>query len=275
MIYRTIMVQLDVDSLAKPRIRFAWDLARRFEADLVGFAACQPRAYFPVSDSGLANGEMLRQQLEEIEKRLNEIKEEFHSETGDSDLASWRGVTGEPTRELLKHARAADLIVSGTEQGKGFRDHFREIDPGSLILAAGRPVLFASGKLAPIVAEKVFICWKDTRESRRAVIDAMPFLVHAKDVMVATVEEVDGTTSRDDLLDVVRFLIKHGVDVRSETLSRIHKPVGEILSAAAAEFGADLIVSGGFGHSRLREWVLGGATQTLLHDDSLNRLMSS
>jgi hypothetical protein len=81
MIYRTIMVQLDVDAPVRPRIQFAWNLAQRFEADLIGLAACQPHQLMVAADGAVIDGELMRRQMEEIERRLEEMKEEFANET--------------------------------------------------------------------------------------------------------------------------------------------------------------------------------------------------
>jgi nucleotide-binding universal stress UspA family protein len=269
------MVQLDIDAPAEPRIRFAWEIARRFESDLIGFAAGQPRGYFGVSEGAAVEREMMRRQIEDIETRLKEIRNVFLEVTADSEQAAWRGMIEHPTLELLKHSRAADLIVSGTQANGAIRDTFRNIDPGSLVLGAGRPVLFVADGCPALHAAKILVCWKDTRESRRAIRDAMPFLVHADEVLAVTVDESDGTLDRDGMIDVQRYLVKHGVKASSETIKRGHSSVGEKLSNAAKDFGADLVVSGGFGHSRLREWVLGGATHSLMQDVTVHRLMSN
>ena len=97
-------------------------------------------------------------------------------------------------------------------------DHLRTVDAGGLILSAGRPVLLASSSYAPVKAESVLVAWKDTREARRAVIDAMPFLTAAREVVVATIEEADRREARESAADVVRFLMKHGAKARSEVI---------------------------------------------------------
>ena len=124
-------------------------------------------------------------------------------------------------------------------------------------------------------AENVLIGWKDAREARRAVIDAMPFLTAAQQVLVATIEEGDGTIARESAADVVRFLMKHGVKARMEVLDVGGANATEALLELARETGADLMVSGGYGHSRLRQWAFGGVTRTLLQQGSVNRLIAN
>ena len=93
--------------------------------------------------------------------------------------------------------------------------------------------------------------------------------------MVATLEEGDAGASRESADDVLRFLMKHGAKARLEVIEAGRVDVGETISEMARGIGADLIVSGGYGHSRLREWAFGGVTRTLLRDASLNRLISN
>ncbi|MFN3547860.1 MAG: universal stress protein UspA [Mesorhizobium sp.] len=274
MIYRTVMVQLDLDGSPEPRIQFARDVAQRFEADLIGFCAAQPHTPVAPLHGAIASRELLRRESAEIEARQKEIQEVFESIAGIGEETSFRAAVGDPTQLLSESARAADLIVTGIAQDSA-RDTFRTVDLGALILSAGRPVLVASGALEPLKAERVLVAWKDTREARRAIVDAMPFLVHAKEVVVATIEEDDRVHSRESLADVIRYLMKHGVKARSDCVLPAGKEFGDMLSTIAFESGADLIVSGGYGHSRLREWAFGGVTRRLLRASSLHRLLSN
>lgn len=274
MAYNTIMVQLDIDAPAAPRLGFAWDIARRHEASLIAFAAAEAVLVVPRDVDGIATMEATRLQVEAIEDRLKELKSEFDTFTRDSNRASWRSVVGDPTRFLALNARAADLLVVGPGDD-GTRSRLRTIDPGQLILSAGRPTLFASRDYRPMTAENILVAWKDTREARRAVVDALPFLEDARQVVVATIAEGDRTIAREGAADVVRFLMKHGVKARSETLDADESDATEVLLTTATEIGADLVVSGGYGHSRLREWAFGGVTRALLEDCSMNRLIAN
>jgi nucleotide-binding universal stress UspA family protein len=268
------VVQLDIDAPATPRLNFAWDIARRYEASLIAFAAAEAFLLIPGDMDGGATGEAMRLQIEDIEDRLKGLKAEFEAFTRNSSKASWRGMVGEPTRLLALNARAADLIITGSDD-MGARSRLRTIDPGELILSAGRPILFASKDHRPMTAENVFVAWKDTREARRAVVDALPFLVSARHVLVATIAEDERVSARDSVADVVRFLMKHGVKARSEVLDADKMDAAEALLTTATETGAELVVAGGYGHSRLREWAFGGVTRSLLDDSSMNRLLAS
>lgn len=275
MIYNTIMVQLDIDEPPAQRLDYAWSLARRFEADLIAFAAAEAPVVLPGGDGIAVSGGVLRAEIDAIEARLDALRREFESRMGDDTRLSWRGFVANPTEALSVQARAADLVVAGSPPLGPFIDHARRIDAGALALAAGRPVLFAAENLAPPAATNVLVAWKDTRESRRAVVDALPFLTSAREVLVAAVEtEESGGVARAGVADVVRFLMKHGVKARGETVREGGAEAGEVLATLAAAAGCDLVVAGAYGHSRLREWAFGGVTRTLLQKSELNRLLS-
>jgi len=273
MIYNTIMAQLDIDMPAAPRLTFAWNLAQRFESDLIAFCAAEPHLLLPGDVDGTPSTNAVEQQVTDIEERLEALKSEFDNLVQDNNRASWRGIVGDPTRYLALHARSADLLIAGS--GNSGVGRLRTVDPGELILSAGRPVLFSADGQRPVKGESILVAWKDTREARRAIVDAMPFLTDARQVVVATIEEDDRAGARDSAVDVVRFLMKHGVKARSEVMDVGRGYASEALAEIATEVGADLMVSGGYGHNRLREWIFGGVTRSLLKDASTNRFMSN
>jgi nucleotide-binding universal stress UspA family protein len=275
MIYNTIMVQVNIDGPSIPPLTFAWDLAERFDADLIVFVAAEVRIMVPGENDGMISAEIMRRRTQEIEGRLRLLEGEFESVMQDNNRASWRGLVGNPTRLLEQDSRAADLVVIGAPAAGVVADHRRTVDAGTLILSAGRPILFASESYIPVKAESVLVAWKDTREARRAVVDAMPFLTSAREVVVATIEEADQKEARESATDVVRFLMKHGARARSEVIDVGRAEAPDALVEMAREAKADLIVSGGYGHSRLREWAFGGVTRSLLQTGSLHRLISN
>lgn len=273
--FTTVMVQLHLDDAADSQLEFASGLARQFDADLIAFAAAEARMIVSAGDSGMLAAEALRLQVKEIEERLKVLEGVFQSMTADNPRASWRGYLGDPTRLLSLHARAADLLIVSSPTPGIVSDHNRTVDQGALILSAGRPILLASDDLAPVRHESVVIAWKDTREARRAVVDAMPFLTKAEHVLVLTIEDDHEKAARDSADDVVLFLKKHSVKARSEVMDVGRSQACEALAQAAREVGANLIVSGGYGHSRIREWAFGGVTRALLHQTGVHRLMSN
>ncbi|OBQ57812.1 universal stress protein [Mesorhizobium erdmanii] len=275
MIYTTILVQLDIDAPARPRLVFAQEIARKFEADLIALVAAEPSTLVSPSESAPLVAEVLRVRTHEIEERIKKLKEEFLAVVGNDERASWRAELDDPTRAVAMHARAADLVITGTPTAAAAGDYQRTVDPGALVLSLGRPVLFAADGLSAFKGERVMVAWKDCRESRRAVVDAMPFLSNAKEVTVFSAAEEGKVAARDSVADVVRYLMKHGVTARSHFVEGEGISVGDSIIVEADRIGADLIVAGGYGHSRFREWAFGGATRSLLNSGSFHRLLSN
>ena len=123
------------------------------------------------------------------------------------------------------------------------------------------------------LAKNVLVAWKDSREARRAVVDAIPLLSGASEVVVATVDRDATRQAKQSVADVAVFLRRHGIRARAEVVSE--KGDAAALKSLAGSMHADLIVAGAYGHSRLRELVFGGVTRSLLDEIGVNRLMSS
>ncbi len=176
--------------------------------------------------------------------------------------------TGDEARWIAAYGLAADLIVVSrrTETEAAGRSSLE-----AALLETGRPLLIPSSD-APLPAKggTVAIGWKATPQAARAVSAAMPFLTRAKQVIVMTVGE---ETCDDDAERLLQNLARHGVQARSERLDAAGRDGAETLLSAAAR-RAQLLVMGGYGHSRLREWVFGGFTQRVLAAAPLPVLMA-
>lgn len=273
MTYRSILVSLDIEADNESVVKLATQLASRFEARLIGVAAANVPPPMVSVDGMVFDGGLMQQERQNIEERLAVLRRRFESIAGARGDAEWRGAVDSPTRHLLDNVRAADLVVAGSGGNAFAGSPHRSIDTGSLILNAGRPVLIAQSGSERLAAHRVLIAWKDTREGRRAVRDALPLLVDATDVLVATVDAEGGSDDRSGLGDVAAFLARHGVKVRTELIR--DADADEAITRSAQAMNADLVVSGAYGHSRIRELVFGGVTRTLLAADGFSRLMSS
>ena len=165
---------------------------------------------------------------------------------------------------MIASARAADLIVTARPSPHGNLMHGPDV--ANLVMQAGRPVLVVPADAATFSADRVLVAWKDTRESRRAVSDALPLLTKAKEVHVVAIPEPEGNAAATlaGADDVVNWLARHGVQCRSRRASGLRRR-WQVDRDAADEIGADIIVAGAFGHSRFMEWLLGGVTRHLLH----------
>ena len=172
----------------------------------------------------------------------------------------------------MSEARCADLIV--VEKGKS-DDIYRTLDTGAAILGAGRPFLVVPAAVKSLVADHVVVGWKDTREARRAVQDALPFLHEAKRVTVMEIcekDEMDIARNRVD--DVVLYLARHRIKAERRVEIQAHGSGADQIIGLAEDEGADLLVTGAYGHNRLSEWVFGGMTRDLLSSSPICCLMS-
>jgi nucleotide-binding universal stress UspA family protein len=143
----------------------------------------------------------------------------------------------------------------------------------AVLFGSGRPVLIVPCRQVPFQVTTVVIAWDEGRPAARAVADALPLLYLAERVEVVTVGDLRGDPSRDSR-PLVRHLARHGIEARMTNLVSNHGSVASILLSHAAEVHADLLVMGGYGHSRLREIVLGGTTRRILQTMTVPVLMA-
>jgi nucleotide-binding universal stress UspA family protein len=224
--------------------------------------------------------EQLEKDSQERERKAHEIFTRFCSGAGLAAIsaptrasaaapsAEWHVETGEEPRWMATYGVAADLIIAPRATGEGV---LARATLEAVLLESGRPILIPAAAAMPAKFERIAIAWKPTPQAARAVAAAMPLLAGAKEIVVITVEEEAGERDAADRL--VRNLAWHGL--AATILSLQPGPEG---AAATLLVGvgsrADLLVMGGYGHSRLREWVFGGFTQLVLADAPLPVLIA-
>jgi hypothetical protein len=173
MSYAVLMVFVELDGTAKPRVRVAASLADKFGATLIGLSACA--IPIPIPAHGMVTQAPTAMDINLIEERLAKQGDWFRSiADGDRRKVEWRSALYFPNEVIASEARSADLIVIG--QIKGPRSTYSALDLGAAILNMGRPTLVVPEGVTSLAAEHVVVGWKDTREARRAVRDALPFL---------------------------------------------------------------------------------------------------
>jgi nucleotide-binding universal stress UspA family protein len=178
----------------------------------------------------------------------------------DGVSASWREETGDAQRRLMFRARHNDLVVLGRPAApNGLPLHLLE----ELLLGSGRPLLIAAPQPSRELLGTVMVCWKETAEAARAVAAAMPLLTSSARVILAGVEERDPSLHAG-LTEVSLQLAWHGVSAVVEFKSSTAGSASEMLMATARSHHADLLVMGGYGHSRMRETIFGGFTRSVL-----------
>ena len=266
MTYATVMVSLALDQPNEARLEAAGQFAERFDAGIVGIAASQfaPPLYFT---SGEQAQNLIDQEQASINKRMAELEAQFREATKNrAGYVEWRCALDFPARYIAQQARCADIIVSAGDRGL-ISDPLAQASPKDLVMQAGRPLLVVPDNFGWFDLRSVLVAWKDTPEARRAVADSLPMLRKARDVTVAEIPEQDGgrPASLSRVRDVVGWLSRHGVTA-SQLVPDVdeNRDVTVQLDGIAADVGAAIIVAGAYGHSRFREWILGGMTQHLI-----------
>jgi nucleotide-binding universal stress UspA family protein len=262
--YATLMVHLQLRRSNAGLLRIAGDLAERFDASVIGITAGRPMQV--AFNEGYVPQDLVEKDREEIENEIKQAEAEFRSTLQTSvRTLEWRStVTYAPLADYLaREARGADLVMMGAGSS-GMFDGSRRVYAGDFIMQAGRPVLLVPPAADKLKLERVVVGWKDTRETRRAVSDALPLLKAVAHVTVVEIAaEEDLAAARTRLEDVVGWLKRHGVAATSLASPSPGDDAIQ-LNAIAREQQADVIVAGAYGHSRLHEWMLGGVTHDLL-----------
>ena len=274
--YKSILVHLDDRESCVSRVEVAADLALRHEAHLTGLYAVD-HSLLPVNAAkSVAGAELERLQREKLRQLRDRAASLFREATAQIPSADWHAVPDDPLndsplRSVEQLARCADLTVVGQT---GPEDNSVAVPadfPEVLCLAAGRPVLivpYASRRAR--IGERIMVAWDGSRKAARALSDSLPLLKRAKAVKILTLTALDKAAKKQD--DVLVFLERHGIRARG-TIAQAGD-VGHALLAHVSGWSADLLVMGAYGHSRLRELVLGGATRTVLQSMTVPVLIS-
>ncbi len=265
MSFKTILVHVEPNAVSENRVRLAVDVARKFEGRVIGLGA---EAFVPVGTTfGYIEGSVAQQLRDDIDTRMRDAEARFKNASQSSDeKATWISAIDSPNHCMALHARGADLIVTSRSEAGSIS---AVATPGDLVMETGTPVLVAPASKTELDARYVVVAWKDTRECRRALRDALPFLTHASVVhLVQIAEEADTDACKKGLDEICHRLTRHGAQVKTTVLPKSKKSIAKELEEAADRYSAELIVTGAYGHSRLREWVLGGVTQELMDSSS-------
>ncbi len=182
--------------------------------------------------------------------------------------ADWRVPQGHPEDTLALHARYCDvLIMSKADRSVSASSIIANL-PEAVVMSSGRPVIMLPnyGKINSI-GRRILFCWDQRREAARAFSDAAPLLKDCDELVVLEVDRDQDMLNKNDIRvdDISHYCATLGYPApkRLEKFSSDHG-VGNVILNAASDSGSDLIVMGAYGHSRMREWVMGGASRTLL-----------
>jgi nucleotide-binding universal stress UspA family protein len=272
MSYATLLVSVNADRVSKQLVGVAAGLADKFSAKLIGLSALAIMPPFAAEGVVIVDN-ATEFDIAKMKAKLADAETKFRAAAGADRQSEWRSAIEFPTQTLVSEARCADLIL--IEKGKSAGDIHRNVDVGAAILGAGRPFLVVPAAVKFLAADHVVIGWNDTREARRAVQDALPFLHEAKRVTVMEIcrkDEMD--IARHLVADVIRYLAHHRIKAESRVEIQAHGSGADQIIGLAEDEGGDLLVTGAYGHSRLNEWVFGGMTRDLLTSSPICCLMS-
>jgi nucleotide-binding universal stress UspA family protein len=272
--YANLLVHVQDDDISDARVHLAISLAKRFEAALTGVAAARAD---PLASANTGKGGGVgAADLEFIESGLRSCERRFRRISKESQIhGQWYTRLDHPAAALNLHAMTADLVLAGRQAEAVLHAPQSAFDPADVIMKSGRPVLVVPPGMPRLSGERVIIGWKNTREARRAVVDALPFLQAATQVTVVEfARHQDMPEAHEQTQLVAEYLGTHGVRATSLAEPYRRGTTAEQLISLAMKDKADLIVTGAYGHTWVHEWIFGGVTQVLLQHCPVCCLMS-
>ena len=263
---KDILVHMDRDKECGERLNVAIRLARAHEAHLTG-AYVIPHSRIPQYLEVQIPNELLEKVAATRLEEAAATRKTFENACRNGGVAcEWRQEEGSAVEILALSARYADLAVVGQRNPDDDNLEMGEM-PDRFILSAGRPVLVVPyAGTFPAVGRTVVVAWDASRLATRAVNDALPILRRATTVHLLAINPERGLEGHGEIpcADIGHHLARHGVKAEASSLRAEDIDVGDALLSRAADFGAELIVMGAYGHSRWRELVMGGVTRHLL-----------
>lgn len=269
--YASIMVPLNLAAGARYRVEVAADLAERFGSRLIGVAAEDFVLPYVADATAAVDALLIDEAKRVVTENLDKAELLFRASAGQMKALEWRSAIASPYRFILEQSRAADLVVLARYGSSDAYQAGMGLTPGDLVMDLGRPLLVVPPFVSHLQAKHVIVAWKDTREARRAVRDAMPFLRRAEQI---TVLAIGGDDAASAVADVSAHLRLHGLEARALVRPEAAGGVARTVIDYAIENSADLIVSGAYGHNRMREWAFGGVTLDLLEESPVCCLIS-
>jgi nucleotide-binding universal stress UspA family protein len=291
MSYRSILVHVDSSAQAAVRIRVAAQIALASGAHLIGAALTGVSRFLYYGTPSTDGDPHLALHLSFLRERANEALALFRSEALACALPSFEGllIDDEPGSGLSLHARVADLVVLSHAEPHLPGMNAAGSPPTAdfvpyVLLHAGRPVLLLPRQTQRLdLHGQMLVAWDASREAGRALDDSLPLLKDAARVRVAVFD--DGAASRSlseaTTANPLSFLARHGIHATMEIHPAVARhsllrrdAVGESLVTLVADSGVDVLVMGAYGHSRIRETILGGVTRTVYESMTFPVLMT-
>lgn len=286
MSYKTILVHVDETSRTKERLRLAAQIAKAHEAHVVGIGMTGISHFIYQNARVTHTNPNLSLHLDYLRQIAEKSMAQFEPAMAEFGVTSHerRLVDDDASAGFCLHARYSDLLVVGQHDPEHISPSVMSDFQEEVVLNSGRPVLIVPyvGDFAE-VGKRVLISWDASKEATRAITHALPLLKQAELVQIA-VFNPDANANlhgEEPGADIALYLARHGIKVEIsqhhtglDPVSQTKLDVGNALLSLANDFGSDLLIMGGYGHSRFRETILGGVTRTILETMTLPVLMS-
>ena len=278
MVPKTILVCLTTREHAATLMKVAVPLARRTGAHLVGLHTLEALEVYPgiavhVPDSAFkAFNDSQKEAADAIEDTFNSFTQ---AEDFVSEFRLLRAQSTTASERMIESARAADLVIMAHEDREADRFDQRRAQ-ADVIRQGGRPVIVVPLDYdGPEIGHKVLLGWSETREAARAAHDMLTVMPPASEIVVLRVRNSVMNEMQDtDMLDVTTALARHGHKVSLRHLTQAGQAIAKVLTDCAFEEGADLVVTGAFGHSTAYDFVVGATSKALLRDAKVPILLS-
>lgn len=265
MTYRAVMAALSPGRDCQGVAGAAIALARQFDAMLLARAYCRP--IHCICGDYSVPAALFQEDRRQIERHLKASEADFRAIVSRNDHAGdWQGESStEPLSErLARESAAADIVVAGVPRVGELPDATRQPDLCDLVMQAGRPVMLVPESSRTAKFDRILVAWKDTREARRAVCDALPLLAKARNVLIVEIHATDAHAAAwQSVARVSRWLARHGIAAEEKVVAAEMANASQ-LSDLARTYEADVIVAGAYGHNRQGHWAVGGITSELL-----------
>jgi nucleotide-binding universal stress UspA family protein len=277
MSFKDLLVQVDTSKAAKKRVEAAVDLAERFGAHMTGLVTLG----VPLTPSYLRSQipqsviDAQKKYLADMDKQATETFERVaRNASAGYEVRHLKAPEGDLAAKIALHARYCDLVVLGQQD----EDDSASLDSSiveEVMMTCGRPVLMIPYIGAPAhFGKRIMVAWNSGREATRAVNDALPLLQKADQVVVVAVNPERGPHGDEPGADIALHLARHGVKVEVQHLEAPDIAISDAILSRVSDRDSDLLVMGGYGHSRLRELVLGGVTHEVMQHMTVPVLLS-
>ncbi len=274
---KTILLHVNDERRVAGLIDAAAHVATRYESHLTGLYVMPP---VPTLGATSLGASLIKSGLAQFRAEAKRVQMAFEDACkGRPFVAEWRLADARHqgvAETVMEHGRAADLIIAGQRDKSFDFTHLLDV-PERLAIESGRPVLIVpwAGRFASF-GKRVTVAWNGRREAARAVFDALPLLKAADNVRIIWVNPQKDQVKAGDLptAEIASTLARHGVRCEAASTVASDIRVGDALLSGLTDDGSDLLVMGAYGHSRLREFVFGGATRHILDHMTVPVLMS-